>query len=1236
MKKIKGLVFVLVVLLCLALCGCELLHEHDYQMQFDDTQHYLKCKCGEIKETTEHSYKWVDGENPETARLECAGCCHILDLESIYTAPLLITPYTYSGINYGGRSTPSVGPMIEYEIKVDSAKHNYNEEFDIILTLEMWNAYLFNDGPFHVKLMESPYYEIIGQDERIISDFGKDKRKETPVVDFKFTIKPTNPCNLPNNVEFKIKFEANQSELKREASGYMGSIRWYYDLDDEYFFTINHLTFINDSEGMLLAQNANRAFYLSLNREYLSGTIDKDKYIDRLVEYIFNDTPYVDRSYETFTYISKNVRAKLTLGIENGYLLDRYHSLTDENFTEGFTEIIKEALKILLDNNLLSYEEYINELNYISEKGICRRGIDVWYDNIPFADYVKNNYVEIHYIENGKSNAPSSTEGNSASLYLPKDRTSVGEQIDLEIYTSFSKEIKGYIIETQDGFSLSSDIIFNNNIIKLSLSHNQNAQNPHYGMKIVLDGDEEITFFLDLYGYVNNGTLYLSQWSFNEAYNVYMSYENPDESYTLDELEKHRQIDCFSISTSVSEATTLSSNESNYDTVISGQFYWQDDFEQNHPLQYCMVQLWDREPTGEVHLQTTYTDEHGRYRFEINNDLSEDEGGYDFSIKILSCGEYVSVCNDEREVYIKTIYLVDNISSGEHNNNSATFSMTESDVNTELFGQALQIAEAAIFASKYYYDMNGTTNGNVILIYPYNEQNGDCYYAGNGEIRIVGDLENTNSNLKSYACWDVIMHEYGHYVEDKENITNDFWGWHGIDVSMAEHYYSHVTDDVTPDCKGNCAFAGGNINEDQCKLAGISIAWSEGWATYFSMVAQEYSIEHWNLGSIDTVGDGAYSSYLWGNPYSVESPYTTAEDCESAVQAILYDIYDSSTDFEKDGIELGHKALWDIVMDNEPKTFDEFDDYFEAIYNDLEVLEKYGKLLSLHNLALGDRTENGIVIPGVVTGELTMNCPRFECLGAYNNSLYLDDRTFVLNFYDEDKTLIGRTAEQAERVFTIDSVLWQSVLDSGKRFYVSATIIENHEPKTDYEGQWYEFSISIPPVVIDTNYTETLESGECYWYVFTVPQTGEYVFSTSGNTDTVGEILEKPVVGQSIDGLTDYNDNSGEDNNFSITKYLDVGQKVYIRISGANWTATGEYTFTVKRVDHEHIYTHRYVSNGDTNHKAYCACGEYVTKKHVWHAGITNNYCQDCGFITTGGLVVKPDFILDDDVLYYH
>ncbi len=1223
MKKIKGLLFVLVVILCLALCGCELLHTHDYE--------------------------WVNGEDYEKAYLRCEKCFMRFDPDKLYEEPIEIVGFI--------GSDPAISSIIYYEIDVEKGRFDYDEEFDISIKVLIDKKY-FDQGDFSVMLPESPYYEIVGDKEQYINVTESDQNK---FHNFIFRIKPTTPSDFPQEFDFKMKFNPTNYFLK-VASEFLGPPIWYYDSSDEYFYGVRHLSFINDSHGMFLEESGYAyLFHNSINREYLAGVLDKDAYIEKVREYVFSKGTYtvsLDENSDEFEmgivcrYFSANMSAKINFFKDGQY----YKQIKDikGNDENGDAKLANLLVDLLYEKGYITLEKYKKELEYISTMEPNGSILIAYPDMMPIAEYYNEHFYDYSFVEENIIIYESSdcSEENWASVFLSSDRIDVSAGVDVSVYTEFTDPIASFEVKIEEGLSLCSEIEIVESKIIFLLVHNEEYLTPQFRMKINLDGEETNSIDINIYGYVDGDYLYLSQWSANEAYNIFMDYANAtaEEEITIEEIQQD-------LSDNNDGSSNVSTSYDITDTEISGTFYWKEFKTKNEegqekvfPLQYCVVSFYDRETIGKRYLGSCLTNDKGEYSFKfLNNTSSNENGGLDITIRVWAAGEDVCVTHGPKFlpilfVYYDDIKLNDNISSGVHTGVSNTYGMTDSNGDPYLFGQALQICQAGIFASKYYKEMKGADVLEVPIVYPHNIDGKNCFYSKSdlpyGRIYVVGDTKSLDdSSLRSFESWDSIMHEYGHFVADKEQIDNSPGQWHN-GSAMAEHYFKHTTGSTSTGCNNKCANGDVSLSVEEVKEAGAALAWSEGWATYFSIASQEYYSDY--LAGIYSVADKKYNEYVL-----VGKGRGTTEDTESTVYSILYDLYDSppgpsdsyDDDYGNSFLSLGHKTLWTLVMNSKATSFDAFDDYFMEEYCNTEYIEKYAGLLAYHNLAPGDRyNDNDVLFPGIeVNGILNANCPTFSCSWSeVENELFFDNRTFVLNFYDEYKTLIGRTAEQAGRVFTIDSALWQSVLNSGESFYVSATIIENHEPKTDYEGQWYEFNISIPPVVINTNYTETLESGECFWYAFTVLQTGEYVFSTSGNTDTVGEILDKPVVGQSIDGLTDYNDNGGEDNNFSITKYLEVGQKVYIRISGVNWTATGEYTFTVKRVDHEHIYTHRYVSNGDANHKAYCACGEYVIKKHIWYAGITNNYCKDCGFITTGGLVVKPDFILDEDVLYYH
>ena len=191
-------------------------------------------------------------------------------------------------------------------------------------------------------------------------------------------------------------------------------------------------------------------------------------------------------------------------------------------------------------------------------------------------------------------------------------------------------------------------------------------------------------------------------------------------------------------------------------------------------------------------------------------------------------------------------------------------------------------------------------------------------------------------------------------------------------------------------------------------------------------------------------------------------------------------------------------------------------------------------------------------------------------------------------------------------------------------FYVSVTIYENSTPKTEYEGVMISYNIPIESTRINISSSKYLSADGCYWYKFVAPETGEYEFKTTGSTDTVAEIFDRPVAEQSYTGIRNTYNSGGDENNFLFTKYMIQGETIYIRIRGYNWSSTGVYRFVISPIEHTHNYTHHYASKGMLGHSSYCACGEYITEVHEFYASNTENYCLHCGFISQGGSIIRP------------
>ena len=428
MKKVNVIALMVIVIAGLLLSGCGLIseswHEHKFDIKQNEETHYYECACGEKIEEECHKYKWIvdkaatESETGLTHR-ECEVCgmvshentvVSVLDCEEVSATWLI-----------DGDMQPSP-PFFGYKIFVDKNRHSYENVFDIyVRDIYPWYEYAVKDGLFSIKLEESPYFEIIGASEYSVPDYNASNNMN---MEFKFTVKATYPCSLPEWFVFKIKCEYDkekEQELRREAI-YMDC-----NFDEEYFFTIKDLLYINDSEGMILGESGRKIFYDSLNREYLNHVIEsKTEYFSRVFEFESGDKPYisVDADDTYISYQSKNIKVRLYLSQEYLFLYDKFLQ-HDSNLNK---DIAIDILNIMVENNVIPTAVYEKELQYIETREIGRGGIHIAYGFIIFEDFNWGNMPEYIYEENQENveNIYNCVEGNSAQLYLEDEIVPVG------------------------------------------------------------------------------------------------------------------------------------------------------------------------------------------------------------------------------------------------------------------------------------------------------------------------------------------------------------------------------------------------------------------------------------------------------------------------------------------------------------------------------------------------------------------------------------------------------------------------------------------------------------------------------------------------------------------------------------------------------------------------------------------------------------------------------------------
>jgi hypothetical protein len=269
--------------------------------------------------------------------------------------------------------------------------------------------------------------------------------------------------------------------------------------------------------------------------------------------------------------------------------------------------------------------------------------------------------------------------------------------------------------------------------------------------------------------------------------------------------------------------------------------------------------------------------------------------------------------------------------------------------------------------------MNGDI-ATVTVRYPHNETNTNgCFYrSSNDTMYIIGNRDNDwnfigEVLLRSYASWDVILHEYGHFVQDKLNITESPGGWHSSAINMYDHYMSNHDNDSSLDCLGEdgsitCA----NPDAVDAKKFAIKLTYAESWPSIIGCMAQQYYIKLGQLeDNILTVGDSQYHSYngSW-NDYNL-TDYRQGETVEASIMGVLWDLYDNDTTETHDNIVLGHSGFWDLTVGGQPITFSAVAERFYTLYTSNTSRDNFGKLLQYYRMAPESISHSGMFVSNV-------------------------------------------------------------------------------------------------------------------------------------------------------------------------------------------------------------------------------------------------------------------------------
>lgn len=341
---------------------------------------------------------------------------------------------------------------------------------------------------------------------------------------------------------------------------------------------------------------------------------------------------------------------------------------------------------------------------------------------------------------------------------------------------------------------------------------------------------------------------------------------DPDESYVPDE----KVVDMQNQSQNSNTQQLLITPRSATGTVtVQGTVNWQDENGLSHPAFGMTVQVRDAELIGSELVAQATTDVNGQYYFVVDNDDGFLAGNRDIFVRIRTANSAVSIKSDG---VFGAVYQAD---TGVHNEvpdgSLITENITCANTGT---GPACGLHTGASYVASYTASLNaGSFLPHINILW----SSDGAYYDGS----------NVHLSLMDRWDWDVMFHEYGHYVMDSFNFENNPGG-------------SHSSASCDSDARAS-------------KDVGVRLAWGESWPTYFGISGQRAL----NLAALNIprVGDTLYQDTEDSTlSYSMENSQAglQGEDNERAIMRLLWDITDSAVD-GRDNVNISNQALFDII-----------------------------------------------------------------------------------------------------------------------------------------------------------------------------------------------------------------------------------------------------------------------------------------------------------------------------------
>ncbi len=449
--------------------------------------------------------------------------------------------------------------------------------------------------------------------------------------------------------------------------------------------------------------------------------------------------------------------------------------------------------------------------------------------------------------------------------------------------------------------------------------------------------------------------------------------------------------------------------------TVQGTVSWQDENGLVHPCYGMNVEVRDDELIGSDLVAETITGADGTYFFVVNNDDGIGQGNRDIFVRFRTANGAVSI---ENQGILHAPYEADSPVHDEvPDGTTITENFTAANTGT---GPAAGLLTGATWVANY----TALRNGNSFLSHIRLEWPGDTGSANYNGSRI-------NLRPGDRWDWDVMFHEYSHYVQDTFNFENNPGGPHNIGDCIAQVHSS--------------------------KSEGVRLAWGEGWPTFWGTSAQV--VQSLSTLNVPRVGDVSYTDTGESNfTYSLETQDSNGrgEDNEIAVQRMLWDVLDSNSD-GRDNVSRSDQSIFDALKFTNVTTLSGGWNLLRAGLSNQDDLA-YGGIASDHLVGPTlNSPANGSII-SASSANFSWN-GRVGCPSSYTGDGY------NLIFYNANTLAKVLTVPVGTTSASLTNGQIQTLLASGHQMLWAVEGSNSQSPATGpYLGENFAVTVNTPPV----------------------------------------------------------------------------------------------------------------------------------------------------------------------------